>query len=29
MYVFKGNRLEYFKSLGDTYLNVVSIIKKW
>jgi hypothetical protein len=28
MYVFKGNRLEYFKSLGDTYLNVVSIIKK-
>ena len=28
MRVFKGNRLEYFKNLGQPYLNVVSIVKK-
>lgn len=27
-YFFHGNRIKYFKELGDTYLKVVSVIKK-
>lgn len=27
-YIFKGNRINYFKELGESYLNVISIVKK-